>query len=194
MSHILITHSESEVPMFDQEARLERLLARHRDAAVVEPFPGRPALVRRDQLLVAGPDAPAAQDAVRRWYDSGHDEHGVTCLRLRPRAKVDVCELASMLNGGDGALPGSPAPAGRRLTVAPNHLVCGQPMWWSGPADLPRPAAPIPPPRAAGRARRQVTIAVLDTGLSPHPWYEGTGWFAEQRDEVAEVLDADLDF
>jgi subtilisin family serine protease len=176
--------------MFDQEARLERLLARHRDVAVVEPVPGRPALIRRDQLLVAGPDAPAARDAVRRWYDSGHDEYGVTCLRLRPRAKVDVCELASRLGGGDGA----GALAGRRLAVAPNHLVYGQPMWWSGPADLPCPAAPLPPPRAGAPARRRVTIAVLDTGLSPHPWYEGEDWYAEQRDEVAEVLDADLDF
>ncbi|KAB2346497.1 S8 family peptidase [Actinomadura rudentiformis] len=176
--------------MFDQEVRLERLLARHRDAAVVEPLTGRPALIRRDQILVAGHDAPAAEDLVRRWYDSRQEEHGVTRLRLRPPAKVDVCELAAQL-GGDGRH--------RRLTVSPNHLVHGQPLWWSGPADLPRPAAPLPAPQAdpgdqgAGR-RREVTVAVLDTGLSPHPWYEGTGWYAEQRDEVTEVLDADLDF
>jgi subtilisin family serine protease len=67
-------------------------------------------------------------------------------------------------------------------------------MWWSGPADLPRPAAPVPAPEAASPARRQVTVAVLDTGLSPHPWYEDAAWYAEQRAEVAEVLDADLDF
>ncbi|WP_433335782.1 S8 family peptidase [Spirillospora sp. CA-294931] len=171
--------------MFDQEARLERLLARHRDAVVVEPLSGRPALIRRDQILVAEHDAPVAEDLVRRWYDSRHDEDGVTRLRLRTPAKVDVCELASQL-GGDGRH--------RRLSVSPNHLVHGQPMWWSGPADLPRPAAALPAPRVDGEVRRDVTVAVLDTGIAPHPWYEGADWYAERRPDAAEVLDADLDF
>ncbi|MFG2003110.1 hypothetical protein ACGFNU_28520 [Spirillospora sp. NPDC048911] len=166
------------MPVFDQEVRLERLLARHRDAAVVEPLTGRPALIRRDQILVAGHDAPAAEDLVRRWYDSRQEEHGVTRLRLRAPARVDVCELAAQL-GGDGRH--------RRLTVSPNHLVQGQPLWWSGPADLPRPAPPLPRPEAGqGRVeqecveQRRVTVAVLDTGLSPHPWYEETDWYAER--------------
>ncbi|WP_329521651.1 S8 family peptidase [Spirillospora sp. NBC_01491] len=170
--------------MFDQEARLERLLARHDDVAMVEPLPGRPALIRRDQILVAERDASAAEDLVRRWHDSRHDEDGVTRLRLRARSKVDVCELSTELAG---------AGRHRRLSVSPNHLVHGQPMWWSGPADLPRPAGPVPAPRADG-PRRDVTVAVLDTGLSPHPWYEDAAWYREQGDEAAEVLDADLDF
>ncbi|NKZ04581.1 S8 family peptidase [Actinomadura latina] len=170
--------------MFDQQARLDRLLARHPDAVVVEPLPGRPALVRRDQILVAGQDAGAAEDLVRRWSDSRQDERGVTRLRLRAPAKVDVCELAALLTA-DARF--------RRLSASPNHLVLGQPMWWSGPADLPRPAAPMPRPRAAP-TRRDVTVAILDTGLSPHPWYAGADWYREQRAEVAEVLDADLDF
>lgn len=170
--------------MFDQQARLERVLARHPDAMVVEPLPGRPALIRRDEILVTGPDAGAAEDLVRRWYDSRQDGPGVTRIRLRAPAKVDVCELTALLGAGGRH---------RRLSAAPNHLVLGQPMWWSGPADLPRPAAPPPAPRAAA-ARRDVTVAILDTGLSPHPWYADAGWYREQRDEVAEVLDADLDF
>ncbi|WP_433226658.1 S8 family peptidase [Actinomadura formosensis] len=170
--------------MLDQQARLERVLARHPDATVVEPLPGRPALIRRDEILVTGPDAGAAEDLVRRWYDSRQDGSGVTRIRLRAPAKVDVCELTALLGTGGRH---------RRLNAAPNHLVLGQPMWWSGPADLPRPAAPLPAPRAAA-ARREVTVAILDTGLSPHPWYADAGWYREQRDEVAEVLDADLDF
>ncbi|TYB38356.1 S8 family peptidase [Actinomadura chibensis] len=179
--------------MFDQQARLERVLARHRDAVVVEPLPGRPALIRRDEILVAGPDAAAAESTVRRWHDGRRDERGVTRLRLRPAAKVDVCELASRLCS-DGVRTAAAGAARRRLSAAPNHLVVGQPMWWSGPADRPRPAAPVPAPRPGAAARREVTVAVLDTGLSPHPWWEDADWFREQRDEVAEVLDADLDY
>jgi hypothetical protein len=193
--------------VFDQGARLERLLARHRDAHLVEPAPGRPTLIRRDQLLVADRDVAAVESLVRRWYDSRQDEAGVALLRLRAPARVDVCELAAELSG-EGRH--------RRLAIAPNHLVHGQPMWWSGPADLPRPASPLPPPRAsrpapprpavgeptgdpAGAQRAAwpepaMTVAVLDTGLSPHWWYETTDWYAEQRDEVVEILDADDDY
>lgn len=170
--------------MFDQQARLERLLDRHRDAAVVEPLTGRPTVIRRDQLLVAARDAQAVRDLVRPWYDSADDGPGACRIRLRPRARVDVCELAHQL-GGEGRH--------RRLAVAPNSLMHGQPMWWTGPADLARPAEPMPAPEPAVPARRDVTVAVLDTGLSPHPWYEARDWFAAQRQEVGEVLDADLD-
>lgn len=175
--------------MFDQQASLDRVLARHPDAVVVEPLPGRPALIRRDQILVAGRDASAAGDLVRRWYDSRDEDRGVARLRLRPTAKVDVCELAALLTSG-GLSGGGRSP---RLSAAPNHLVLGQPMWWSGPADRPRPAPPLAAPQAVP-ARREVTVAILDTGLSPHPWYADTDWYREQRAEVAEVLDADLDF
>lgn len=193
--------------MSDRDAaRLERILARHRDATVVEPLPGRPALVRRDQILVAGGDLPAVEDAVRRWSDARHDGSGVARIRLRPGANVDVCELSAALRARHP-----------RAALGPNHLVHAQPMWWSGPDGPPRPAPAIPAPPvpgagapgrhsrrgASGRHRRPeesgggphrpVTVAVLDSGLSPHPWYAGTRWYAEQREEVAEVLDADLD-
>lgn len=170
--------------MFDQEARIERLLARHDDAALVEPVPGRPALIRRDQILVAPKDATAVEALLRRWHDSRQDEPGVSRIRLRAAAKADVCELVDRLCG-DGPH--------RRLSAAPNHLVHGQPMWWSGPFGAPVPAAAIPAP-AAAPGRREVTVAVLDTGMSPHPWYASEDWYARQRAEVTEELDADLDY
>jgi subtilisin family serine protease len=170
--------------MFDQEAMLERLLARHRDATVVSLEDERPTLIRRDQLLVADRDAPAVEDLVRRWFHAREDHASLARIRLRPPARVNVCELAAQLSG-DGRH--------RRLAVAPNHLVHGQPLWWAGPADLPRPTAPVDAPRAA-TAAGPVTIAVLDTGLSVHPWYESYDWYQEQRDEVTELLDADLDY
>lgn len=172
--------------MFDEAAsqvRLMRLLARHRDAVVAEPVRGRPTLVRRNEILVADRDMAAVEDLLRRWLDSREDAPGVCRVRLRAAAKVDVCDMSARLSG-----------SGRRgPAVGPNHLVHGQPMWWTGPAGRPRPAAPLAPPAAAAR-RRPVTVAVLDTGLSAHPWYDTTEWFAAQRDEVAEVLDADLDY
>jgi hypothetical protein len=167
-----------------QETRVERLLARHRDAVVAEPVRGRPTLVRRDQILVAGHDVPAVEDLARRWLAGREDGPGVSLVRLRAPASVDVCELSAWLGGDHG------------LAVAPNHLVHGQPMWWTGPAGRPRPAAPVAPPSGSTMSapRRPVTVAVLDTGMSPHPWYGSTEWYAAQRDEVTEVLDADLDY
>jgi hypothetical protein len=157
----------------DQEARLARLLARHRDAALVTH--AAPAVIRRDQLLVAGSDVPAVSDLVRRWSDRVEDHGPVARLRLRAPAKVDVCELAHRLRGS-------------ALGVAPNHVLHVQPLWWSGGAARPRPSAPVPAP-VASCAARPVTVAVLDTGLSAHPWYAACDWYAE----VPEELDADLD-
>jgi subtilisin family serine protease len=165
-----------------QAARIERLLARHRDAVVAEPVRGRPTLLRGGQILVAHRDMPAVGSLVRRWFDATDDGPGVARVRLRARAGVDVCELAAELHGHHG------------LAVAPNHLVHGQPMWWTGPAGRPRPAAPPPPPAPAAPGARPVTVAVLDTGMSPHPWYAAADWYAAQRAEVTEVLDADLDY
>lgn len=182
--------------MLDQEARLERLLARHRDATVVTAENGRTAMIRRDQILVAEHDVAAVEDLARRWYDRREDHPGLVRLRLRAAARVDVCELAAQLSG-DGRH--------RRHAVAPNHLVHGQPLWWSGAADLPRPVPPLPAPcpppparanpcSASASPRRPVTVAILDTGLAPHPWYESSPWYQEQREEVAEIIDAELDY
>jgi hypothetical protein len=161
--------------MFDHGVRLELLLARHRDAVFAEPG----TLLRRDQLLVADRDVPRVEELLRRWWDSREQGTGVTRLRLAPAAKVDVCELSLLARE-------------RGLAVGPNHLVRGQPMWWAGPADRPRPARAVALP-PSGPVRRDVTVAVLDTGLDPHPWYTEAGWFAAQREGIGELLDADLD-
>ncbi|GAA3218579.1 S8/S53 family peptidase [Actinocorallia longicatena] len=160
---------------FDGDARIERLLARHPDVRMVASG----ALVRADQLLVADGDLERAGGLLRAWSTGAEPGPGVTRVRLDPARRVDVCELAALARA-------------RGLTAGPNHLVHTQPMWWTGPAERPRPARPsrLPPP---GPTRRDVTVAVLDTGLDPHPWYEKSDWFAAQRDTVGEVLDADLD-
>ncbi|MDX6739847.1 S8 family peptidase [Actinocorallia sp. A-T 12471] len=164
--------------MFDQGARVERLLARHRDVSVAQTG----SLLRRDEVLVAGSDLARAEDLLRRWTAGSEPGPGLTRLRLNRSARVDVCELSLLARE-------------RGLSVSPNHLVYGQPMWWTGPADRPRPAPALPAPVVEGTGpARDVTVAVLDTGLDPHPWYAAADWFADHAEADREVLDADLDY
>lgn len=169
---------------FDSGARLERVLQRHPDAVIVEPAPEHQTVVRRDEVLAATQDVPVLDDLLRMWTTGREDGPGVARFRLRPKAKVDVCELVADVSVDRHH---------RRLALSPNHLLHGEPLWWGGPADIPRPAPLLPAPPATP-AKREVTVALLDTGLSPHPWWEGTHWYQEQRHDVAEVLDADLDY
>jgi len=148
--------------MIDQEARLARVLERHRDAVVVTPSAGRSALIRRDELLAAGPDVAVVEDRVRRWSDRREDHGEVVRIRLRSAARIDVCDLAAGLTG----------------LAAPNHVLHAQPLWWSGGATHPRPAAPMPAPVADGA--RPVDITVLDTGIARHPWYESSDWYVPE--------------
>ncbi|MGH3321957.1 MAG: S8 family peptidase [Streptosporangiaceae bacterium] len=168
----------------DRDARLERVLTRHRDATVVEDGSGRWTVVRRDQILAAGSDASTVEDRARRWLDGRDDLAGAVRFRLRAGADIDVCELVRDLQGS--------APH-RSTSASPNHLLRAEPGWWAGPEGYPRPAPTIPPPEPRP-VRRPITVALLDTGLFPHPWFEGKTWYVRQRDDgITEVLDANRD-
>lgn len=163
---------------------LARLLRRHPSAMAVGLDAGRPTLVRRDTLLVAGRDTAYVQDAARRWIDhcDGDAECGLSRIALRPDRDVDVAHLASEL-AGDGY---------RRRSVTPNHLLRGAPEWWGGPADQPQVPAdePTAPPRGTALPpSRPVTVAILDTGIARHPWFEGEAWYAGSGPDDAERLD-----
>ncbi|GII87157.1 serine protease [Sphaerisporangium siamense] len=136
------------------------------DAQTVEHTPGRSALIRPGVLLSRSPTAAA------RWTQSVEYHDGVFVLRLEPGA--DPCELAATLTR-----PGH--------EVAPNHVVTGQPLFFGGPTGVPRPA---PAPAYEPGEPSRVTVGLLDTGLAPHPWFQGRDWFEGQP---AEVLDADGD-
>lgn len=157
---------------------LERLLARHPNVEVAEPRPGRPALVRRGQVLVGAGDADAVGDAARRWLDRREDRPGACVLRLRGGA--DPCGIAADLGR-----------YGRGHAVAPNHVIRAQPMWFSGPWGTPVPADPMPAP--TGPAGHPVTVAVPDTGLAGHPWWARRPWYADQAGSDADVPDDDGD-
>lgn len=168
----------------DHAARLERLLNRHSDIQHVAGTSGNGTLIRRDQLLVLGREADDVHDQVRRWVDRREDAGDVTVLHLRPAAKVDVCELSQTVSGHSGH---------RQVNAGPNHVLTAAPAWNPGPFDDPTPVAVIPAPPTGGGMQRETTVAILDTGISQHPWFTGRKWFAACGSDVQETPDADAD-
>jgi subtilisin family serine protease len=170
----------------DHPARLERLLARHDTIQQVTGASGNGTLIRRDQLLVLTRDADAIHDQASRWVEGREDDEtaGVTVLHLRPRAKVDVCELTATLTG--------PA-SHRRANAGPNHILMAAPHYEPGPFDDPAPITTIPAAPVDGSIQRQVSIAILDTGISEHDWFTGRPWFAACGADVRETPDANDD-
>jgi len=157
---------------------LDRLLARHPDIALAEPQSGRPALVRRDQVLVGRDDVAAVTEAARRWLDGQEERPGGYVLRLRGGA--DPCGLTADLGT-----------YGRGHAVAANHVIHAQPLWFSGPWGAPEPAAALPPP--SGTAAHRVTVAVPDTGIARHPWWADRTWYAHLDEGERDVADGDGD-
>ncbi|HEU5332563.1 MAG TPA: S8/S53 family peptidase [Actinocrinis sp.] len=173
----------------DRGARLERLLARHRDAVVSEGGNNTFALHRKDQLLVSVHQADRAHQAADRWTAHREDlpELGASRLHLHPNAGVDVGELANQLRRhADGP-----------IAVSPNHLLRGEPGYEGGPWNAPAPAPVQPRPVSAEPLARRPFAAVLDTGIVSHPWFEDTDWFAQvssdQLDPLCEAPDYSLE-
>ena len=165
----------------NHKARLERLISRHPDAVFTDG-----ALHRRDQLLVTEHQSEHAREAGADFVDrvDEYPEIGVHRLWLRASARVDVPEFAADLRE-------------QGISATPNHLLRGEPSYMRRPVR-----------RADARARRsrlrsrtawaaQVTVAVLDTGITPHPWFTNTDWWPavtpEQLDPVAAGCDYELD-
>jgi len=170
----------------NHDARLERLLSRHRDAVLTEGPNGTTALHRRDQILVPAHQADRAHQAADEWTVRREDlfEIGVTRLHLRPEARVNIGELARELRGhADGA-----------LTVSLNHLLRGEPDYPGGPWNTPVPCASLPKPSANGATGRRVMAAVVDTGIVAHPWFEGTDWFAQVTPDQIDPVPAGADY
>lgn len=130
--------------------------------------------------LVALPDAVAAatERLGARVDRVVPDDGGFVRLLLRPDVRRRCVELAAELE----------------FAVAPHHVHVGSAvlfgcpvMFGTGadPRSAPVPAAPpdevwCPP----------VTVALLDTGLDPHPWFAGRPWLSDWG-LSPEVLDPD---
>lgn len=166
--------------MTDPESRIDRICARH-DAIVLDD--DRRALARKNELLCAGRHTKIVEERLRRWVDGSERVRGagIAKVRLKPRAKVDIREAASDLE-----------PHAR---VAVNALYSGEPVYYGGPSVPPvRPSRNPRPPRAAGIVVREPSAAVLDTGISAHPWFVKRSWFDLCGPSSADVADTNLDF
>jgi subtilisin family serine protease len=168
---------------FDQPARVERLLARHKDIVPGECFPGSPVLFRRDELLVATDHADRVSDRAGRWIDGTPETvaPGVSRVQLRRAAQVDVCALVEELSTGAGG-----------VLASPNHILRGEPRYGGGPFDDPSPAPAIIPPTPT-ESRREVRVAILDTGIATHEWWDKSTWYEDCGTDVEDTVDADLD-
>ena len=164
----------------NHKARMEKLSARHPDAVLADG-----AMHRRDQLLVPADQSDQAREAGADFVDrvEQYAEIGVHRLRLRAAKKVDVPEFAAGLRE-------------HGVRATPNHLLRGEPEYDGGPYGAPKPCGPINAPVPTGTGR-DVTVAVLDTGIAPHPWFTGTAWWPEvttdQLDPVASNCDYELE-
>ena len=164
----------------NHKARMDRLISRHPDAVYTDG-----ALHRRDQLLVPVEQSDEAREAGAGFVDrvEPYPEIGVHRLLLRGSAQVDVPEFAARLRD-------------QGIRATPNHLLRGEPDYIGGPFGAPTLCGPVPAPVPNGSGRA-VTVAVLDTGITPHPWFTATEWWPqvtpEQLDPVAINCDYELD-
>jgi len=164
----------------NDKARIERLISRHPDAVFTDG-----ALHRRDQLLVPVEHVDRAREAGADLIEGvdAYPEIGVNLLRLKGSAQVDVPEFAARLRE-------------QGIRATPNHLLRGEPNYTGGPFGEPTLCGPVPAPEADGEGR-PVTVAILDTGITPHPWFTSTDWWSEvtpdQLDPVLANADYELD-
>ena len=164
-------------------AAVDRLLQRRPDVMVASLEKGRPALLVRDPILVAARDAADVEGLARQWIDrvEPDDDARLARVRLRPGRGTEPAVLAADL---------SRPSQHRRRSVTVNHVLRGGPEWAGGPADAPRKPNRAPtPPRPGQSTERAVTVAVLDTGISKHPWFEAESWFSGVREQDLEQLD-----
>lgn len=164
----------------------DRLLARRTDLERAELGHGLDAIIVRDEILVPGRYAADVESRAYEWIDHvRYDEDAMLAkIELRPGRGVQPAELARDLN----AEPESLHP---RWNLSPNHILAGMPGSWGGGPATPPGQLESPPslPVSAQRTSTPVTVAVVDTGVSAHPWFEGSAWFAEVREQDIELLD-----
>lgn len=144
------------------------------DLMVHDPGGPRECLVRPGELLVPADAVGSAMSVLERWVDRVEPAESSATLRLR--SGVECVALAEEL--------------AERVPVSVNHVHVGSPILL-GTGAVPEPAD-LPPAPPDELWDPPVTVAVLDSGLDPHPWFAGRRWLSEWGLQP-EVLDADGD-
>jgi subtilisin family serine protease len=160
---------------------MDRLIARHPDAVCTDG-----ALHRRDQVLVPADQAEQARAAGTAYVERVEPFAvlGVHRLRLLSSAQVNAPEFAAELRERHG------------LSATVNHVLRGEPDYVGGPFGVPTLCGPVQAPVPTGEGR-PVNVAILDTGITPHPWFAHSAWWSEvtadQLDPVVPGCDYELD-
>jgi hypothetical protein len=169
----------------ERNASIDRLLDRHPGIVLVPGSSGNGALIRANQLLALPRDADHVHERAERWIEHrDNDDPSVTVFHFDPRHNIDVCELAVDLSGRSSH---------KLVNAGPNHIVTTQPGWHPSPWDDPKPVDRVAAPPADRTVQSDVTVAILDTGISEHAWFTNRKWFGQCAPEVFEVPDTDAD-
>lgn len=134
-------------------------LRKRKDLSFYEAEDGREYVYRPRELVVAAGDVEIVRDKLPKGSRPIEGGREVGVVRFRLPASADVPELVSRLR--------KPPPGERIPRAGPNHVFFGEPAYHGGPATTARPALEPRWPRE--KLGQRVTVAVLDTGISPHP-------------------------
>jgi thermitase len=137
---------------------LDRLGPAARDIVVHDQDGPRECLVRRGELLVDPAVAAATQDRLGARLDRVLPGDPAR-FRLRAADAGHCVEIAADLG------------------VHPNHVHLAAPIMFGTGGDP--EDAPLPPAPPAELWDPAVTVALLDTGLDPHPWFAGRPWLSD---------------
>jgi hypothetical protein len=160
----------------------QRWRRREPDLLVHDPGGPRECLVRAGQLVVPADAVAPAMRVLERWVDRVDlaEDANLATLRLTSGAARDCVELAAE----------TPDPVAANHVHVGSPILIGTPILLGAGADPSQVDEPPAPPEECWQP--PVTVAVLDTGLDPHPWFAARPWFSEWGLQP-EVLDADGD-
>jgi subtilisin family serine protease len=171
--------------MRSAEERLTRLLERHTDFYELSPDGPGGAIIRRDEMLVPARHASGVETSARRWTDRRTDVEALGVARFRLSRGTDVADLiATRLTPESGDAQAFPV-----------HMFRGEPNYQGGPGGVPAPLGTPPPAPSGAPSGRAVTVAVLDTGITPtHPWFPDESWDGVGDEAVDDLMDTDNDY
>lgn len=136
---------------------LDRLRPHSHGLILHDPDGPTETLVHAGELVSTPEAVNSAVEQLRSRVDRVVPAGDLVRLTLRPDVRRRCVELAQDLPG-----------------VAPHHVHVGCSALFSTPVEVdPVPAPPVE------LWQPQVTVALLDTGLDPHPWFAGRPWLSD---------------